>query len=244
MKLIGRICKKILRLAITMVLVLALYELAIWSLAGELNKDIAKDVAKHVTSFTVSEFGGAVYGTGSHVMHNGKIFILTNKHVCLAGIKYKGSKTHIEVNGKIVKIIKIWNKHDLCALESWKKIGLRLTREEAKPLDKIIVVGHPEGTPLTVANGRVVVTADLSIEIEDGKPETLEGTYISANIYPGNSGSPVTNEHGYLTGVVFAGTSGIFGTMKRNIMVPYKYVKEFLNIVAPKVQYKKELPKK
>ncbi len=192
------------------------------------ERDIGREVAENVVAFTINSRGNAVYATGFHIKYEGKMFIMTNKHVCKAGIRLNNNKTHIQVNNRIAKIIKIWESHDLCALESWKDDGLRLADEAPSALDKIILVGHPRGLPTIIRKGRIVGAQDVCFRDSGCHNSTM----ISATAYPGNSGSPVTDEDGDVVGVLFAGSPRY---PHETMIVPYRRLKAFLEyLVAPK----------
>lgn len=188
-----------------------------------IKQSIPLKVADRVVSFNTKK--GARYGTGFNIRYRQKRFTITNAHVCRVAAEHlKLKNNQIIVNNKIVKILKIWKKHDLCAVESTSNKYLRLANDRGYPLDKVIVAGHSEGNPLLISEGRIV--GDETIWLSFTK--IFKATAISAAIYPGNSGSPVTDEYGSVLGVVFAGRRG----SSTGFMVPYKHLKEFLDIMV------------
>lgn len=196
----------------------------------------------------VQIYGQEGTGTGSHVkLPNGKVVILTNKHICqMTGpLMVKAENRPLPIERKIIKIS---DKHDLCAIEA-------IPDEEGIPLgsnptigDELYVLGHPRGEALNVSIGEYF--SDKIIEMGDnvnkdggcdeGKLETAETifgtvTYCSYKrntiqfsnpSYPGNSGSPILNKYGNLVGVLFAGDSGV---ENQGYGVPLIYVSEFLS---------------
>jgi len=106
-------------------------------------EDKSRVWSKYATPFKLLSRGNAIYGSGSYVVYKGKSFILTNRHICEAGIKYNKNQTHIQVDKSIHKVIAIapYGEGDLCILESDKPgFGLKVSSLEASPLDKITLI--------------------------------------------------------------------------------------------------------
>jgi serine protease Do len=179
--------------------------------------------AKKVVAFK-SFVKGRTYGTGFHVSYLGKTFILTNKHVCDAGLRIDKSKT-LRVNNRIVKVLKIDTEHDLCAVEAIMDSGLSLAQKEPSPLDQITLIGHPRGLPTVIRKGAIINHGEpVCIYYYNGL-RCLEATRISATAYPGNSGSPVLNAFGNIVGVLFAGQNRY---PHEPLIVPYSFVQRFI----------------
>lgn len=171
-------------------------------------------------------------GTGFHVRtKSGKVYILTNKHVCemtgpLSVEKY-GSK-----KGVIRKIIKKYTKHDLCVMEALPGVsGIRISSDPAENGDHVYTLGNPRGDKLNIAEGekfdnKVITLGEETNEeglCNEGKLveiPTIFGIFkmctiermaiqISNPTYPGNSGSALVNKWGRLVGVIFAGSREI-----------------------------------
>ena len=218
------------RILISITLFLAIFTFIKVTLIDKI--DIPRRVSEDVVGFRAEIGDGLIYGTGFHITHKGKTFIITNRHVCQAGLQVSLNNNVLNANGKSVKIIHIWREHDLCALESWKITGLRLADSAAEPLDKLYVIGHPNGINLVIEDGRFIEKSSACFS------DTLcmSSSKISNNIMPGNSGSPVINEAGDVVGVVFAGTIHPFLGIKLdpngNHMVPYISLKKFLNFIS------------
>lgn len=187
------------------------------------NIDIPKDVvAPNVISF-VRGLDDDVYGTGFYIQYRAKTFVVTNKHICEYG-KLSGS---IKLKEGRRKILHISKKHDLCLIESKRNWGLNLAGRKALPLEKVILVGHPRGIPLTVREGRIIGPHRVCFS----PTNCLDSQRISAMAYGGNSGSPVTNEYGRVIGVLFAGNPNY---PSEPFIVPYKYLKELLEFAINK----------
>ena len=191
-------------------------------------QDIPREAANNVVSFSI--LNGSIYGTGSHITYKGYTYIITNAHICQATLELNKS-IHAITSSRVVKIIKMWKQHDLCALKSWKTKGLQLADTASLPLDIVHLLGHPRGMKLTIRTGRVVEDKEVYVSMVGHYKSTL----ISTITYTGNSGSPVINKQGEVTGVLFT------GSIKHNTegyMVPHSYLKAFLEELY--VTYNKE----
>lgn len=188
-------------------------------------------------------------GTGFHVKAaSGKIFILTNKHVC--ELADKNDRVLIEQNGqaKIKKVVARYEHHDLCLVEPIQEERFIDVADSSHNGEDIIVVGHPGLRRLTLAHGEFIgpeiiqlaMLVDSALQckgriIEDPMVqffynklvcvEQFRSSAISSPIYGGNSGSPVLNIWGNVIGVVFAGNRS---QANDGYMVPLNYVKDFL----------------
>lgn len=188
-------------------------------------------------------------GTGFVVKIPGKApVIMTNSHVCLGILKNSKRKTLLGHNsGKqfTLKVLSIFKKHDLCAVEAPKGYRGLSVGDEPSAGQLAAVVGHPSLMPLTVSRGQVIgmEVVQILMEIVDS-PEKCEikdkaifvpfmgiacvRQYISYStniqILPGNSGSPLVDKFGRVIAVMFAGNNdSLWG-----FAVPNEYLKEFI----------------
>lgn len=209
--------------------------------APYLHKNYLRNLGEKNTVQIMGENGT---GTGFHVKtKEGKIYILTNKHVCemqgpLKVHKY-GSK-----NGVIRKIIKKSTQHDLCILEALPEMkdGIKLGSASENG-ESVYTLGHPRGVALTVADGEKIDNLDIQIGealAADGKCDgeivqdfifsycvkSQNAVQFSTPTYPGNSGSPVVNKWGRLVSVVFAGSPQV---ELQGFGVPFEYIEAFLS---------------
>lgn len=171
-------------------------------------------------------------GTGFHVQApNGKVYLLTNKHVCSMTGPLKVEKYGDKI-GVVSKVIAKYAKHDLCVMEALPgATGIKISSDPAENGDKVFILGHPRGDALNVSEGEKFDNKEIHIgqEVEaDGtcsegslvKIETIFGDFSICDVprmsiqfsnptYPGNSGSAVVNKWGRLVSVVFAGSRQI-----------------------------------
>lgn len=173
-------------------------------------------------------------GTGFHVKGpSGKVYILTNAHVCgLAedGTIYVGYDYERPIPRKVIEVSGFT---DLCLIEALPSYhGIISMGSESDAGDKVAAVGHPNLMPTTMTEGEVIgfgeiqvldhVLNDLnddSCNSEKNKKITvktifgpidicviaIKAGFSTTLILPGSSGSPVLNSWGNLTGVIFAG---------------------------------------
>ncbi len=191
-------------------------------------------------------------GTGFTVVApSGKIYTLTNKHICMNATD---GKLLAERNGRYMplQIIEIYRGHDLCLLTPLpgETDGLDVASGYGQENgDTHYIIGYPLLFDKTVSEGNVgsIMKIDIIMGEDKGgkyceeyglKKATIEvlvfqvdvclATYVSqsssAQSYPGNSGSPVVNIWGNVEGVLFAGDD----EMHHSLIVPITFIKDFL----------------
>lgn len=191
-------------------------------------------------------------GTGFVIRaQSGKNYILTNAHVC--GVADSEGRVALqEKDGTLYEshVKKVFKKHDLCLIDAksdWTPISIA---RDSYVGENIYVVGYPGLEPLSMVKGQL--RAYLNIQMEAGRNKECEegeesvdpgpigqmfgvnnicvktfySQPITANIYPGNSGSPVMDNYGNVVGVAFASNE-----YHQGYIVPLSYIKEFLKEV-------------
>ena len=177
--------------------------------------------------------GFGVSGTGFVVRLGSKTISISNAHVCESSLD-----GNMYVRDKAIKIIAIYTKHDLCALEAptWGK-PLKLA-EDVYQDENIYAVGYPAIPFLTAALGEVkgydMMRFDLSTIPEEkclGRFTFSENCFFAAKSVAttvtcdfGCSGSPLLNEDLEVIGVVFA----VRGGASRAAGVPLQFLQDFL----------------
>jgi len=197
-----------------------LISLSISTCSTSTQRSIDLKTTKSVVAFK-SLVKGYVYGTGFNLKYKGRIYTVTNRHVCVAADQIDSTNGTARVNNEILKVIRISSVHDICILESHSKSGLVLSPTAPQIMDEITLIGHPRGLPLIIRKGHIVEHLSVCIGYSYGK-KCLPSIRISATAYPGNSGSPVTNNAGQVVGILFAGNSQY---SHEPFIVPLSYLK-------------------
>lgn len=167
-----------------------------------------------------NEIGSA---TAFHMEYKGKLRLVTNKHVCDID-REENYPIYSSRTGKRLRIIHISKTHDLCIMKPERSFGLELAENTPEPMEKVILVGHPRGLPLTIRDGRIIGYGFENFSWINDKLHMYG--MISSTSYGGNSGSPVVNEQGKVIGVLFAG-SPAYPT--EGLIVPLTVLKRYLD---------------
>ena len=187
----------------------------------EVNSNIGKYVvAPHVVKIMVESEGQLIgSGTAFYVTFAGKTRIITNQHIC----DQREGKRRMVINGKYMRILHISKTQDLCLIQSDRESGLEIADKNLEILDRVLLVGHPRGLPLTIREGHVVARGIDNFPWLGNHDVRFD--MISTITYAGNSGSPVTNSKGEVVGVLFAGDSRF---ISEGYMVPRDTLIKFL----------------
>lgn len=203
----------------------------------------------------VSDAGGGGSGVVLKSSDTASI-ILTNAHVCDA-VGDMGKVKHWKGNSRIIGM-KYSKTHDLCQVLVAKNYGQNTELAVAPPVpgDNAEISGHPMLLPMLTGHGHFseieeiqVVTDVQECSEEDFKTDffcaifgvkltisTFDSQIVSVMIAGGSSGSPVFNSKGQLAGVVFAGIGDSFSPA---FIVPFSYVRFFVETEAPRMKWQK-----
>lgn len=181
-------------------------------------KEIYKDSIYRVV---IKEEGKEIgHGTGFKVDD----WVFTAAHVC--EVKDRVVTYNLE-NHKVdeeVKLVKIWDGHDICALEAPDDGAPSFTVSRPKIDDWGVLIGYPELPYLTVSFGKILAERDIGMPndkpLEECKGNKLSikeyrtffGTqkvcvrtdsYMATKIetYGGSSGGPIINTNGEIIGI-------------------------------------------
>jgi S1-C subfamily serine protease len=208
---------------------------------------IREYVGSQVFKLTNIEMTGG--GTGFVVkVPGGKTVLMTNSHVCEGIQKNSASSKIMATQGDkkfYLKVIKIYKKHDLCAIEAPKGyIGLSLGSEPTIG-QLITIVGHPRLKPLTLSHGQIISEELVQIAVKQvsNPNECKDGTQVyyvpfygilcvktypaiatNARAMPGNSGSPLVDSLGHVVAVLFCSDNEVFD----GGAVPLRFLEAFL----------------
>ena len=183
---------------------------------------------------------GYIVGSSSQIRYKGKRFTLTAAHVCVG---WQGAEP--TVNGQDVKILDIDTKHDLCVLTPVKSERVLTVRSQRLYRhEKVFTVGHPDGYPQTIFEGRYVSKSSVKLPQVNKEFDTellplmmvfgiieilnYDSSLFAMPIFPGSSGSPVLDMRGRLVSVSFASRRSISSDFFTH-GVPLKFIKIFLN---------------
>jgi S1-C subfamily serine protease len=122
---------------------------------------------------------------------DGKTYTISNKHIC------DENEEVLSIGGRLLKVIKIADSYDLCALESVPELPALTLAEKSPDVGSIVFsVGFPAGLPLQISPGKIVGTVPglLFPPVPDWQL-SVGGTY-------GSSGSPVVSPSGLVYGVI------------------------------------------
>lgn len=200
-----------------------------------LNKkplDFAQQMAQHVESFNILSRNNKRFATGFHIEVGGKVFMITNRHVCDANIDMVNPKI-IQFENHLETIIAIDPIHDLCMTTSNRSSGLKLASEPAEAMERITLIGFPRGIQKTIREGRIIGDEVITVSGLKGI-HTMTSTQISTPAYGGNSGSPLINAKGEVVGVLHAGNDWY---ALEPFMVPHRYLKAFIMNTLYQITY-------
>lgn len=191
--------------------------------APYISASAQENLVHRVMHSTIKVGGSKGHGSGFYVDVLGKGIAITNDHVCaefkeIDPGQYLEFFDHSQIHD--FDVLKTDAEIDLCAIKFKPQPGLMplpLAMEEHFQ-EEVMVLGYPAYNPLMPIFG---YTGDT---LTDELHPTQMNTFVSAQIYPGNSGSPVVNMQGRVVGVISEGDS----FTNRGRMVTYEHLKQFI----------------
>lgn len=97
--------------------------------------------------------GAAGGGTGSYVKFNGKVYILTNAHICRLATNSVLKIQPEDQDPYIAGVIKIYPLHDLCVIDAVIDHSALTISTEYEFGETVYAIGHPYLEPLSVTSG-------------------------------------------------------------------------------------------
>lgn len=205
-------------------------------------------------SVTLTNLEGTSGGSGFHVQaKSGKVYIMTNKHVCELA---KGGTLLVtqNSNGSVMhrNVVARYANHDLCLVEAFPDVdGLKVGSAPAFG-EKVYVAGNPGLRPYQISEGDIIARRMVDIVVGiNMTPETCSGKLeiappiitlmfgvenlcieskdsleVSAIAYPGSSGSATVNRYGRVVAVLYAGDRAVVNS---HFLVPTEFLKDFLS---------------
>lgn len=203
------------------VLVIILFILLLLSITG--CKQSASVRNGNIIKLVTAE--GNSGGTGFEVVApSGKVYTLTNKHMC------EDNATNAVVGDRTIplRVIEVAKDTDLCLLEPLiGKTGLHVSNTPVVSDDNLDVYGYGMLQDLTHTKGAYVGVTTGAIEDALIDMGVTDVGYMTAIILPGNSGSPVFNNDGDVIGVAFAVAPSF---NNRCFFIPLKSLQNFLKV--------------
>lgn len=162
------------------------------------------------------------HGTGFYTKVLNQDLVITNDHVCAifkdGAPGYLESFDHTQVTD--FSILQSDSHVDLCAIKfkaPYEMVPLSIAATTHYQ-EEIMVLGYPVLNPLMPSFGYLGDTQEDSLHAAN------EVQFISAQIFPGNSGSPVVDMNGNLVGVVSEGDN----YTNRGLIVTHFHLATFL----------------
>ncbi|MHB8460246.1 MAG: S1C family serine protease, partial [Candidatus Limnocylindrales bacterium] len=140
--------------------------------------------------------------TGSGFVVDPGGLIVTNNHVVAGGAFWK---VQIGTNPTLLdaRLLGVSECNDLAVLKVDGTFpALTLATSPPQVGEQIFVAGHPNGDPYTLTNG---IVAKPPYADNTSWASVTQEIQITAQTYPGNSGSPVVNASGQVVGIQYSG---------------------------------------
>ncbi len=173
---IKKILKSTINIAILLLLMLATPHLSTLLHDAYLYDYKGSSVTK--LTYTNSDKSG---GSGFQVLApSGKQYTLTNGHICDMQDSNSQIRAHFNGESRKIRVIKKYNRHDLCILESIPELKPISVSDSVYLHSKVHLIGYPKLMPLSLQSGFLAGNHDLKLYmLTDPKvPCYTDQTYI------------------------------------------------------------------
>ena len=154
------------------------------------------------TFVTADGTAEAAYSGSGFVVDSAGGFIVTNNHVVTGGAFWKvaiGASSTL-LNAQLIGVSEC---SDIAVLKvTGKYPALIMASANPSVGETIYVAGHPNGDPYTLTNG---IVAKPAAPADTSWASVENEVQVTAQTYPGNSGSPVVDANGRVVAVEYAG---------------------------------------
>jgi len=163
----------------------------------------------------------AASGSGFYITSSG--YILTNNHVIEGCRKVTLSHNGQEISANVIATD---SKNDLAILKSNVRPSrfYKLSQNDAKLLDNVIIAGYPLGKRVSSA----IKTSKGSVTSLAGYGDNYSNFQTDAALNQGNSGGPIMNRSGNVVGIAVANYGKQAGVESFNFGIKSSTVKTFI----------------
>jgi len=194
-----------------------------------------KILNQYNASVSIGDITGNIFGSGTVIKKDDKIFVITAAHV-IEGFKKRKIAPHIITRYFTkpikAKIVKMNSARDLALLkmsirDSKIKWFAKISTSHPRIGDHVWLIGSPHDQPNTVTDG---VVSRRMIFARKGYKERITIMGSTAHGFFGSSGGGVFNDKGELIGVfnVIAHIFGYGHLPGGNYFIPLQYLQDFL----------------
>lgn len=112
-------------------------------------------------------------GTGFQIKApSGKLFVLTNAHICSIGNPLVAHKQNGDT--QMINVVEIYKEHDLCLMEPVDGLRPLSIASSLNIHERVWLIGHPALRPLTLESGHFVGNIDINLATKCSQAEIEE----------------------------------------------------------------------